>query len=171
MLSNKIQNAVAGLVFAILFASAASMQLLTYYPANEALWYINLNYAREARPVLELLDYLPFGGPLQNMLIIASLIGLCGLAVAKQKVMLTSATTHTALYAAIFAGIASFSRTFHTLESASLASADVRGMASAMDPSQLALTGLVIVLLLSCLFNHYQIVSDMVRDQLSKADG
>ncbi|MGI9293760.1 MAG: hypothetical protein ACR2PS_07230 [Pseudomonadales bacterium] len=170
MLSCRFQNTVAGLVFAVLLASAASMQLLSYFPASGALWYININYAREARPVLELMDFLPFAGPVQNMLIIVGLIGLCGLAVHTKKVMLTSATTHIALYAAIFAGGASFSRTFGTLESASLATGDVREMAVAMDPSQLALIWLLILLLASCLFHHYQIVSDVIREGLSKSD-
>lgn len=166
MLSTRLQNSVAGLVFIILFASAASMQLLSYFPANGALWYLNVNYAREARPVLELLDTLPLPGLMQNMLIISALIVLCGLAVRYNSRLLTSATTHTALYAAIFAGLASYTRTFGSLEAASLASIDMGAATSAMDTSQLTLVGLLALLLLSCLFNHYQIVSDLVRKRL-----
>lgn len=166
VLSTRLQNAVAGLVFIILFASAASMQLLSYFPTNSTLWYLNVNYAREARPVLELLDHLPFAGLAQNMLIVAAMVSLCVAASRSNNKILTSATTHTALYAAIFAGVASYSRTFGNLEAASLTSIDLLASTGVLDTSQLALTGLLALLLVSCLFNHYQIVSEMVRQRL-----
>lgn len=166
VLSTRLQNAIAGLVFVILFASAASMQLLSYFPTNSALWYVNVNFAREARPVLELLDQLPFAGLAQNMLIVVIMVALCVFASCSNNRILTSATTHTALYAAVFAGVASYSRTFGNLEAASLNASDLWATTGALDPSQLALTGLLALLFLSCLFNHYQIVSDMVREHV-----
>jgi hypothetical protein len=166
VLSTRLQNAIAGLVFIIVFASAASMQLLSYFPTNATLWYLNVNFAREARPVLELLDHLPFAGLAQNMLIVVFMAALCVFASRSNNKILTSATTHTALYAAVFAGIASYSRTFGSLEAASLTAIDLRATTGALDTSQLALSGLLALLLASCLFNHYQIVSDMVRENL-----
>lgn len=166
MLSTRLQNAIAGLVFIIVFASAASMQLLSYFPTNSTLWYVNVNFAREFRPILELLDQLPFAGLAQNMLIVSVMIALCVFASCSKNKILTSTTTHTALYAVVFAGMVSYSRTFGNLEAASLTAVDLLATTGAMDTSQLALSGLLALLLVSCLFNHYQIVSDMVRENL-----
>ena len=166
VLSTRLQNSVAGLVFIILFASAASMQMLSYFPTSSTLWYLNVNYTREARPVLELLDHLPFASLAQNMLIVGAMVVLCVVASRSNNKILTSATTHAALYAAIFAGVASYSRTFGNFEAASLTSIDLLATTHVLDPSQLALTGLLALLLVTCLFNHYQIVSDMVRERL-----
>ena len=162
----RLQNTIAAVVFVILLVCATCMQLLNSYPSSGALWYLNVTFAREARPVLELLDHIAFAGLTQNILIILALIGLCGLAVYRNCKMLTSATTHLALYAVIFAGIASYSRTFGSLKAASVSATDMAALAGALDPGQRALTMIIVILLITCLINHYQIISDLLRDRL-----
>ncbi len=168
MLSTRIQNAAAALVFFMLLLSAASMWLLSHFPTSSTLWYLNINYAREARPVLELLDQLPLAGHLQNGFIMLAMLALCWVAMRSKNKILTSATTHTALYAVLFAGVASFSRTFGNLEAAGLATVDLRAATGAMNTSQLALVVLLALLFVSCLLNHYQIVSEMIRERFTR---
>lgn len=164
----RLQNTIAALVFLILLVSSICMQLLNLYPTNETLWYLNITYAREARPVLELLNYLPFHTVAQNILVILGLIGLCAFAGLRKSKIMTAATSHLAFYTAIFAAIASYSRTFGSVEAASLSSIDVAAFAGALDPAQLALTLLIMVLCITCLFSHYQIVSDLLRQLFAR---
>ena len=71
----------------------------------------------------------------------------------------------------VFAGIASFSRTFGNLQAASLNPAEMAGLAGALDHSQLALTVIIAVLFATCLVSHYQIISDLLGDRFSKRFG
>lgn len=163
----RLQNAIAGLVFVILLASCVAMQLLQLFPASGTLWYLNITFAREARPVLELLDFLPFQGLAQNCLVFLGMIGLCILAVRRGSKIMTATNAHVALYAAVFAGIASHSRTFGDIRSASTNPADMVAMASALDPGQMALVIILATLLITCLASHYQIISDLIRQTMA----
>lgn len=164
----RLQNTMAAVVFIILLACASVMQLLNFFPGNSTLWYLNLTFAREARPVLELFDYLPFASLTQNLSLIGLLIGLCVLATYRKNKLLTSATTHIALYGAIFAGIASYSRTFGSMQAASNSASDMIAFTTALDPSQRALTAIVAIMLITCLMNHYQIISELLREQFRR---
>lgn len=163
MSSIRIQNVVAGSVFALFLLCTAAMALLARYPASDWLWYLNINYAREARPVLELLDYLPFAGLYQNMLIIAAMIALCALAVHRNCRKLTTATSHVALYAMGFAVIASSGRSLGSLQATNLIVTDVPQFAAAMDTGQMTMSVLLGVSLVSCLAIHCQIITELAR--------
>jgi hypothetical protein len=165
----RVQNVLAALVFSLLLACVACMQLLQWYPANETLWYLNITFAREARPVLELFQYLPFDGLVQNAAIVLSMLGICVLATRRRSLMLTSATTHVAAYVAVFAVLASGFRTSRGFEAASASAADLAGLTGTLEPGQLALAIVLAISVLACLVNHYQIVSDLVRGHLSRA--
>ena len=88
----RLQNAIAALVFAMFLACCVCMQLLNLFPANDLLWYLNITYAREARPVLELFSHLPLASLVQNCLILLALIALCGMAIRHRSRILTAAT-------------------------------------------------------------------------------
>ena len=165
----RVQNILAALVFSLLLACCLAMQLLQWFPANSTLWYLNITFAREARPVLELMQYLPFDGLAQNTAIILAMLGLCVYATRRKSLMLTSATTHTAAYIAVFAVLASSFRTFRSFDAASASATDIATYTNVLGTGQLAL-GIVLMLSLSaCLVNHYQIVSDLIRTRLRPA--
>ena len=165
----KVQNLLASVVFSVLLAACVLMQLLQWYPSNSTLWYLNITYAREARPVLELFQFLPFDGLYQNIGLVTAMLLLCGIAIRRKSLLLTSATTHIAAYAAIFAVIASSYRTFGNLKAASASATDFVAFASAMEPGQMALMATLFVGLLSCVCNHCQIITDMLREKFSRA--
>ena len=165
----KVQNLLASVVFSVLLAACVLMQLLQWYPSNSTLWYLNITYAREARPVLELFQFLPFDGLYQNMGLIAGMLALCGIAIYRKSMLLTSATTHVAAYAAVFAVIASSYRTFGNLKAASVSATDIVAFASSMEPGQMALLATFFVGLLSCVCNHCQIITDLLRNRFSQS--
>ena len=162
----RVQNLIAAAIFGLVFSAYVGMQLLNYFPSSAVLWQFNIVFAREARPLFDMFDILPFARSAFALLTMLGLIGLCWLAVHKRNNMMTAATTHAALYVAVYSCIASYAA---NLDTQSLASIDgIIQVTAALRPKDQVLTAMALVLAITCLTNHMHIVSELARDLLAR---
>jgi hypothetical protein len=108
----RLQNYIAGSVFALLLLANVAMELLNAFPANQYLWHVNLLFAREARPLLQHLDELAGGGTAVTLAGLGGL-ALVSIAAAHMRLRLVAAANcHVALILMLFLGTRSYSRSF-----------------------------------------------------------
>jgi hypothetical protein len=152
----KLQSRLAGCVFVLLLTAHVAMVLLSVYPTSAVLWQVNITFAREARPLLEVIDWIAAG---DSVAVLAILCGLTVLAFASAKMkrkLWPAAASHIALGAVVFTAFTSFSRLQGRVQSASLG--DWAAHAGRLDTSQYGLIALGLMLVVACFFAHVEML-------------
>ena len=163
----RLQNIVAALAFAAVVIADTAMQMLNLLPASGLLWQINIAFARELRPVIELFDHVSIAGPATVPLCLAGLLAMCLAASRLRHTMMTAATTHTALFGAIYAAMASFGANLGPQISTAAGVGDIVGIAVGLSLLDQVLIAMVLALLIVCTLNHYHIL----RESLDRLRG
>ncbi len=163
-----VQNAIAALIFAILLAASAAMHLLSVYPTSSLLWFLNIQFAREVRPLLELADFVPAPGAVTVVATVGGLLYLCRLATRRGDRMMTAATTHSALFCAVYASITSYGANMGVQISSVSDLVVFASATTSLDPIKQAMAIMVAVLFVTCLCNHFGIVRELLRDVRGK---
>lgn len=108
----KYNSYLAGTAFALLLSAHIAMEMLAAYPASQHLWYVNIVFAREVRPLLQHMDVFAGG---RSMVTIVSLGGLALLCIASALAnmrLLAAVNCHIALIMFIFVAARSYGRTY-----------------------------------------------------------
>ena len=158
----RTQNVIAACVFSGMIACYAAMQLLSLYPANTFLWAFNITFAREIRPVFELFDVLAEENSRLVLAAFIAMTGLCWLAWHQRSTIITSLTTHSALFFVLYANMASHGATVQAELSASAGLAPAFQLISnTLPPIDLAMMAIAAALLVTCLTNHFSIMREI----------
>ena len=152
----KLQSRLAGCVFVLLLAAHIAMVLLSIYPTSTALWWVNVAFAREARPLLEVIDAIATGNSVAVFVILCGLIALAFASAKTKRKLWPSAASHVALGAVVYTAIASLSRVQSRVQSASID--DWAAHAGRLDTSQYGLIALGLILVVACFFAHIEML-------------
>jgi hypothetical protein len=159
----RLQNIIAACIFVGLLVCYAAMQLLNLYPSSAALWAFNITIAREIRPIFELFDVLLAENSRVIPAAFAAMSGLCWLAWHQRSTIITTLTTHAALFCVLYANIASHGPTVQAKVSASTGILPAYELVSdALSSVDLAMVAIALALLVNCLANHFCIIREML---------
>ena len=161
----RLQNIIAGIVFAVILMCYAGMQLLNLFPANATLWVFNVTFAREVRPVLELFDVFMEENSRLILAAFVAMTGLCWLAWHQRSAIITTLTTHAALFCVVYANIASHGPAVQAKLSASTGILPAFELISgALSSIDLAMVAAAAALLINCLASHVSIIRSIIRE-------
>jgi hypothetical protein len=152
----KLQSRLAGFVFVLLLAAHGAMVLLSLYPTSEALWWVNVRFAREARPLLEAIDAIALGNSMAVLAILCGLIAFALVSSRMKRPLWPAAASHIALGAVVYTAVTSFSRVQGRVDSAGLG--DWAAHAGRLDTSQYGLIALGLMLVVACFFAHVEML-------------
>jgi hypothetical protein len=151
----KFQSYLAGSAFALLLAAHIAMALLNAYPINEFLWYLNIAFARDVRPLLQHIDTLAGGSAVVTILALSGLALLCIVSARKTLRLLAAANCHIALIMFVFLAASSYRRTYPV----GLPADDkLVSLAAHLSLVQYGIAALLLVLLAACLWSHVEIL-------------
>jgi hypothetical protein len=151
----KFQGYLSGSAFALLLAAHVAMELLHAYPVNQYLWHLNIIFAREARPLLQHIDWLAGGNSAATILALGGL-ALLGVVSARATMrLLAAANCHIALAMFVFLAARSYVRTYpHGLPANDM----LASLAAKLSVVQFGIFALILVLSVVCVMSHAEIL-------------
>lgn len=160
----KFNSYLAGSAFALLLGAHVAMEMLAAYPASQHLWYVNIVFAREVRPLLQHMDVFAGG---RSMVTIVSLGGLALLCIASALAnmrLLATANCHIALVMFIFVAARSFGRTYpYGLDTQGTLAA----LAARLSGVQIGMAVLLMALAVVCVMTHVEFLGRAGRQRRS----